>query len=131
MYKRFLRAVLVGILSMCLSLPVFAGTPCTGKLIALIANPTGGIVMSLSGPGVSLNMQVLCSLTTLYNGIEPAACKAIYALLLTARTLDRNVTFWFDVAAPTVQCNNTRFPDWSLMSTTAPTGGWYFGPNLE
>ena len=132
MLKHFFRTVLVGVLSISLSQPVFAGGICTGK-VTVTLTPAGSLLMSLAGPGVNLYAQALCSTNpaTAYNGIDAAACKSIYSMLLTAKVTDRNVMFWYDYAATSVQCDATRFTPWTVMSTTAPQGGWYFGPEMQ
>jgi hypothetical protein len=131
MRKQISRTLLTAILSLGLCQPAFAAFACTGKITNLALATDGSLWMSLHGPGVSLVWQNLCSQTGVQNGINPANCKSIYAMLLTAKTTDRNVVFSFDYAATSGTCDTTRFPPWSTMSTTAPTGGWYFGPEIQ
>jgi hypothetical protein len=105
----------------------FAAFVCAGKVQQLAMAPNGVVYFSLIDSEVSLSWQALCNVNTGFNSIEPAACKAIYALLTTASALDKKVIFWFDYANPTpVKCDATRFPPWSVLITGET--GWYFGP---
>ena len=104
---------------------------CTGQVKNLVASPNGQISMSLYNPeGTAIwEYLVLCAVTTSVNGVEPAACKTIYAHLALAATTGRKVTFWIDGSNWTPNCQPSRFPAWGYL----PTGnlGWYYGPSFD
>jgi hypothetical protein len=88
----------------------------------------GNVYLNLTDVGVALNWLIVCNVNASYNAVEPQACKAIYAMLTTARALDKKVIFWFDFSGTTAgPCDSSRFPAWTVMSTTGASA-WYLGP---
>jgi len=69
---------------------------CTGKVKQLTTDPGGGVTLSLAGDGVSLSWQILCSVSDTFEGVSPAACRAILMTLKEAEVTQRQVTFSFD-----------------------------------
>lgn len=90
---------------------------CTGSVAGATLDPAGRVYAeSLAG----LSHTYVCQLGSYSNGVAPDACKAIYAMLVTAQLAQKNVTLWFNDGG---SC--TSHPAWSALS------GWYFGPILE
>lgn len=125
---RFNRAMNVLVACACLmSAPASASWTCSGKVRDLTIDPNGNLYMGLSAVW---SYKQLCSVHTDINGVAATTCKALYAHLLAAESLDRDITFWFDKdGVTTADCTPARFPAWSYLSTTG-SSGWYFGPRM-
>lgn len=115
-----------------ISAPAQAGWTCTGKVSDLSLDPTGNVYMTLlkSDNTNAWGFKQLCNVRADVNGVATSSCKIIYAQLLTAEAMNREVTFWFDSGnAMTPDCSPVRFPSWSFLATTGASA-WYFGPKI-
>ena len=97
--------------------PAFANYLCQGVPTQVTVSPSGTVAV---GSAAGLSWVYLCSVNSTANGVDPAACKAILATLLTAQANSSTVTFWF---SDSLTC--TTHPDWSWLT------GWYFGPSMQ
>lgn len=100
-----------------LSPPAAAQYTCTGTVVGLVVSPSG-IVSGQSIGG--LPWQSICQLGSAANGVSPDACKAVYAMLLSAQISGKTVTFWFSDAGT---CS-THYA-WTWLT------GWYYGPMIQ
>jgi hypothetical protein len=75
---------------------------CQGVPVGVAMGTTGTLVVQSLG---GLNWAYLCGVNSNDNGIAPAACKSLYALLLTAQSSGRSVTLWFTNAAGSCGAN--------------------------
>lgn len=109
-------------------LAALAAYTCTGKVRQLTTDPGGAVNLTLIGDGVSLSWQVICTVSETYEGIAPAACKAILMTLKEAQVTQRSVTFWFDpsYAGPS-KCTDADHPQWTSLRSS----GWYWGPTVQ
>lgn len=96
----------------------FANYSCVGPVSGTQIAPNG-VVMANTIAGIGT--PYLCSVNTTTNGVSPDACKAIFALLLTAESQGRNVIMWLNDEPNT--CSSHA--GWSWLS------GWYWGPMLN
>lgn len=71
----------------------FAQHNCVGKLVTVDISGNSGVQLYVEGIGEG---NVLCGLTTKIGQYEPEACKAAFALLLTAKAANKNVRLWFN-----------------------------------
>jgi hypothetical protein len=74
------------------------------------------------------NQVVVCSLETVYGGVNVNTCKGMVAQLIAAKASQSTVRLWFDNSiAPAMSCASNQ--SWVALSGSAT--GWYFGPSLE
>lgn len=66
-------------------------TTCSGPINYLALN-TGGVLYVNVGHGV----WSICSASALFNGVDPATCRAWYAGLLAAQKAGDSITLYFD-----------------------------------
>jgi len=121
-------AVLVG----CLVGHAHAGWGCTGRAVNLTIDPNGTLYMSLvkADGAPAWNSKYLCNVRMPMNNVDPQVCKATMAMLMTANTTNRMVTFYFDYPnATTPDCSPSRFVSWSALATDSGSP-WYYGPAL-
>ncbi|HET7868350.1 MAG TPA: hypothetical protein VFL86_28395 [Burkholderiaceae bacterium] len=105
-----------------------AAYTCTGKVTQLTTDPGGVINLTLVGDGVSLSWQVICTVSETYEGVSPAACKAILVTLKEAQVSRRPVTFWFDPSySGPPKCSDADHPPWTSLRRS----GWYWGPMTQ
>lgn len=112
--KRFILPLVV--MGMCTTAQ--AGFDCTGSLSGVTLAPDGGLYMERFK---NWNWLKLCNVHTEVNGVNPESCKAVYSLLLTAQTTQKEVTFWFKEG----DCSKESQREWAYINT------WYFGPKLK
>jgi len=86
-FYRFLLAVLVSNLS----LPVHAYT-CEGDVKGVTVNAQGQVMAE--SIGAAMQWPVFCNVSQIENGVAIAACRVVYASLLTAQATGRSVTVW-------------------------------------
>lgn len=112
------RAVLVAAASVLASQTALANYTCSGPVSGVQISPAG-VVSAASYAGLS--WVHLCSVETAQNGVSPATCKSIYAMLLTAQTSGKSVRLWFN-DDPNTCASHTP---WTWIT------GWYWGPMLD
>lgn len=95
-----------------------ASYECVGAVSGTQISPTG-VVMANSIAGITA--PYLCSVNTTTNGVSTDACKAIYAMMLTAESQGRSVVLWFNDDPNTCSSHAS----WSWLT------GWYWGPMLN
>ncbi|OZY85572.1 hypothetical protein CBP51_00520 [Cellvibrio mixtus] len=91
---------------------------CTG-LVGVIQISPAGVVATAVG---NMHWVYLCSVSEVYNNVQPEACKAIYSTMLAAKLSNKRVVFWFSDNSN--DCTNTAHPAW------APLQNWYWGPAI-
>jgi hypothetical protein len=102
-----------------------AAYTCAGKVTLLQHGPEGDVTINLRGEGVTLDYVRICNVTFAVGSIQPAHCKSILALLMTAQVTDRPLTFWFDITySGPPKCSNADHPSWTYLT------GWYWGPAM-
>lgn len=114
----FRRVLLIAAASVLTSQTALADYTCSGPVSGVQISP-GGVVSATSYAGLS--WVYLCSVETSQNGVSPATCKSIYAMLLTAQTSGKSVTLWFNDEPKTC----TSHTPWTWIT------GWYWGPALQ
>ena len=100
---------------------------CVGPVSGVTTGPTGVVaVKSLGGleNRPALMDQSFCNLNATQNGVEPNACKAIYATLLSAQLTGKNVRIQF-VDISNEDCSSTSHPAWTFLKN------WNWGPTIE
>lgn len=83
-----------------------ASITCTGN-IERLALSINGLVQVDYGHGV----HYVCRLTSVYNTVEPEACRALYSMLLAAELSNREVFFNYNTYAACAD-----LPDWAAPS---------------
>ena len=71
----------------------FAQHNCVGKLVNVDIAGDAFVQLQVDTIGGG---NALCSLTTQMGQYQPEACKAAFALLLTAKAANKNVRLWFN-----------------------------------
>ena len=106
-------------------LAAMAAYTCTGKITMLQHGPEGDVTIDLQGDGTKFNAVRLCNVTFAVGSIQPAHCRSILALVMTAQVTDRPVTFWFDFnySGPP-KCSPADHPAWTYLTD------WYWGPAM-
>ncbi|WP_251359725.1 hypothetical protein [Kangiella sp. TOML190] len=90
-------------------------TWCTGELNQLAVGRSGTVFVQ--GPG-GLKGVYLCNLNLKNNNVEPEACKAMYSVLLAAKSQSREVSITFNPNIESCQ----SIPSW----TWATNFNWAF-----
>jgi hypothetical protein len=114
--RRFWRLA-AAIVAMSLAAPAWANYVCQGTIDSVALN-TGGTV-TVQSTAAGLYPAFICAIGTTVNGVGPEQCKAILAMLITARTSGQQVQWYFSDG---LTC--TTHPAWAWLS------GWYHGPVL-
>lgn len=89
---------------------------CVGPVTGVTIGPPGVVAVEAMPGGTWV---YLCQMGANYNGVGREQCKAIYTLLITAKTTGKPVRMWFDDGL-----NCVNHPAWTNLT------GWYFGPEL-
>jgi hypothetical protein len=91
---------------------------CTGPVSGVQISREGVVSADRLG---GMSWTHLCSVEVVQNGVSPATCKSIYAMLLAAQTSGKTVSFWFNDDPNTCASHVA----WSWLT------GWYWGPMLN
>ncbi len=102
-------------------------TSCTYMVSKVTLDPSGVLhatFSEVSGVG-KLDYAEICSVEIALGSpaVPPTTCKAMLAMLLSAKTTGTSVVLWFD--QPTV------FDCTTVTSFQVLPAGWYFGPSME
>ena len=106
------------VLSLVFCQSAYSTYTCNGKVANITVSPNGILTLSYA----NFNAVYVCSVNTLYNGVQQDACKSILSLLMAAKMADRDVGFWFNDASN--DCTVASHPAWADLKN------WYFGPML-
>lgn len=125
-WRRFAIALAVTACAWANPLAALAAYTCSGKITLLQHGPEGDVTISLQGDGTTFDAVRLCNVTFAVGSIQPAHCRSILALVMTAQVTDRPVTFWFDFnySGPP-KCSPADHPAWTYLT------GWYWGPAMS
>lgn len=91
---------------------------CSGAVTGVALNPSGLVTVYSADAG--LNAAYICQIGSTYNGVGPDACKAILAVLVSAKATGIHAEWTFDDG---LSC--TTHPAWGDLK------GWYYGPVLR
>jgi len=106
-------------LSCALALPsaAFANYACAGLIDQVSLNQSGVVTVTSMDSG--LGTFYVCQIGATTSGIGPEQCKAMYAMLLVARSSQQRIAWTF---SDSLTC--TTHPTWAWLS------GWYYGPTV-
>lgn len=98
-----------------------ANYTCVGTVTGLSVGATTGYVIPAKIAGIAYPL--LCSINTSINGVSTDMCKNVYAMLLTAQVMKKNVVLWFNDDASGGTC--ATHGSWTILT------GWYYGPQMQ
>lgn len=128
MSGKFARTAAIALTGCLLAQPVAASTNvCTGQVLEVALNPTGGVFANVQGIGMRAYCDVTYGRTTNFGGgwnapIPKEGCSTLYATLMAAKTTGRPVVLYFYVDIADCATNggaNDWFavaPYWVVMS---------------
>lgn len=90
------------------------GISCGGKITTLGVHGTDRVMLQLSGMNTIVQ---ICSLSATMGStypITPEQCKIAYSTLLTAYSLNKTITVWFDNVQTGTSC--TTFAGWEVAT---------------
>jgi len=95
----------------------YAGFECAGNVKGVTLVPNGEVYMASFK---NWDWLKVCNVSVAANGVTTEACKAIFSLLLTAQTTNKQVKFWLNDGS----CAASSQVSWTYLKS------WYFGPEL-
>ncbi|HEY8102388.1 MAG TPA: hypothetical protein VIF82_16740 [Burkholderiaceae bacterium] len=95
-----------------------ASYACSGVVTGVALSPSG--VVTVYSADAGLNAAYICQIGSTYNGVGPDACKAILAVLVSAKATGIHAEWSFNDG---LSC--TTHPAWDVLT------GWYYGPVLR
>jgi hypothetical protein len=114
---RKLWRLAAALVAMSLATPAWADYVCQGTIGRVALNAAG--ILTVTSTAAGFNSGYICQIGATRNGVGPEQCKAIYTLLLVARSTGQQV-HWHSNDA--LMCST--HPSWANLT------GWYYGPLL-
>jgi hypothetical protein len=116
-FIRRLWSLAAFVFAISLAAPAWATYVCQGTIDSVALNASG--VLTVTSTGAGFNSGYICQIGATRNGVGPEQCKAIYTLLLVARSTGQQVQWYYNDA---LTCST--HPSWADLT------GWYYGPLL-